>query len=117
MDRETAIAFVSNLATSDLVDFFYDTLRTRRSVENFGERVGLVSALCLARCSTLMDVDGIEDTEPVVEVLATAANRDEIWEPMEILDQSGSCGQCGLQLRCAVKRALCPLCGSDVSCT
>ena len=116
MNRELAIAYVNTLEKSDLAQFFYEAFQQRRENRDFTEYGVEVTAICIAECYQMVKADEASGEEPVIHVLAPAMKLGDIWSPMDT-NQTGTCKRCRLQVACAAKTAICPVCDSQVFCT
>lgn len=116
MSRELAMAYVSSLAPSELAQFFYEAFQHQREIRNIEENALEVTATCIASYYQVVQANNTSDNEPLIYVLAPANNPDDVWSPMDTV-QTGYCERCKLQIACATKIAVCPVCDSKVFCT
>jgi hypothetical protein len=117
MDRSSIVAYLASLQRSELAQLLSEALRSKKKVVDYGD-TETVDALCLARCYYDLRRDGTaSEWSAAIDILAPPANPDDLLGAVDILDQGGFCQHCRIEIACAVKNALCPICGSIVECT
>lgn len=107
MDKAEVAAWLSSLTDKQFVEFFYESLASRRLYNS--ERGYLDSHLVLANARRILDDDGVTWGQWELELLCPT---DEAWVDDAPVCQFG--GRCGLDTASWAKHSVCPICGGQV---
>jgi len=117
-ERQAAIKFIQSLSEKDLVDLFYEAIKSRNEDKVFDDGYEK-DRICVIQ-THYGKFKNKEDKEHYSEFMALPtpelAGLDWVKNESEITQQ-GECPKCKAAIICATKEAICPICDSVVECT
>ena len=117
-EQKTAIEYIQRLSEKQLVDFFYKAIKERNRDKKYKDGYEK-DRICIIKTS-FGAFQGKEDEEHYSRFMALPtedlSKLDWIKEE-KVITESGGCPKCKALVVCVAKRAICPVCDSEVSCT
>ena len=112
MDHLAAVNFLKSLTLTELALLVAEAAEHRTA----GELTAGRTVYRLAECFAYRSVgDACPETAHLSLVAYPAVLAD--YADHDGAEQSGTCSTCGVEVCCAAKVAVCPVCGGEASCT